>query len=186
MTSLMGIAALALCGAETKELVQYGDFEAEPAVLRKHFTEHGARGSLTYIRQQPGNNQCAKLMIPKIEKLKNGQLYVSSQFHYKMKGLKPGTVYKYSFDLTGTASKFIIQVRNAKWVPQKITVTNPPNQKGMYSLTPQNWTQFAGEFKTDTENSTFIISLWHSTQHGKMFYSAGDYVLIDNLSIQAK
>ena len=32
----------------------------------------------------------------------------------------------------------------------------------------------------------FFIGLWHNTRYGKMFYSIGDHILIDNISVQEK
>ena len=64
----------------------------------------------------------------------------------------------------------------------------PPQKKNaVYLDTGAEWTTYTGEFKTGEGGThVFTISLWHNTRYGKMFYSIGDHILIDNISIQEK
>ena len=189
LTLLFGMTAAVLGAAEAQNLVPNGDFEASPAELKKTFYETGNR--MTFIQEQPVNNHCAKVEITKfhIDKA-DGKQGASSQLNFKLKDLKPNTVYSFSFDLTGTAPRFMVGIKY-KGKQLKRTITAPEQQKkngvNFYLDTGAEWTTYAGEFKTEEGGDhVFTISLWHNTRYGKMFYSIGDYILIDNISVQEK
>ncbi len=184
LTLLFGMTAAVMGAAEAQNLVPNGDFEASPAELKKTFYETGNR--MTFIQEQPGNNHCAKVEITKfyIDKA-DGKQGASSQLNFKLKDLKPNTVYSFSFDLTGTAPRFMVGIKY-KGKQLKRTITSPVQKKNsVYLDTGAEWTTYTGEFKTG-EGGTheFFIGLWHNTRYGKMFYSIGDYILIDNISVQ--
>ena len=183
---LSGMTAAVLCAAEAPNLVPNGDFEAAPAELKKTFYETGNR--MTFIQEQPGNNHCAKVEITKFFTDKSdGKQGASSQLNFKLKDLKPNTTYRFSFDLTGTAPRFMVGIKyNGRQL--KRTITAPAQKKNsVYLDTGAEWTTYTGEFKTgEGGDHQFFIGLWHNTRYGKMFYSIGDHILIDNISVQEK
>jgi len=186
LTFWCGLTAAALCAAEVPNLVPNGDFEAAPTELKKTFYETGNK--MTFIQERPGNNHCAKVEITKfhIDKA-DGKQGVTSQLNFKLNDLKPDTEYRFSFDLTGTAPRFMVGIKyNGKQL--KRTITAPPQKKNsVYLDTGAEWTTYTGEFKTGEGGAhVFTIGLWHNTRYGKMFYSIGDYILIDNISVQEK
>ena len=185
LTFWCGMTAAVLGAAESKNLVPNGDFETDPVELRKTF--YGTGGRLTFIQEQPGNNHCAKVEIAKIYTDKDGRQGASSQLNFKLNDLKPETTYRFSFDLTGSAPRFMVLVKhNGKQL--KHTITAPIQKKNaVYLTTGTEWTTYSGEFKTNEGGIyVFSISLWHNTRYGKMFYSIGDYLLVDNISVQEK
>ena len=187
LTLLCGMVVAVLGAAEVQNLVPNGDFEAGPAELKKTFYETGNK--MTFIQEQPGNNRCAKVEITKfhIDKA-DGKQGASSQLNFKLNDLKPNTAYRFSFDLTGTAPRFLVGIKY-KGKQLKRTITAPPqkSKNPVYLETGSEWTTYTGEFKTGEGGThVFTISLWHNTRYGKMFYSIGDYILIDNISVQEK
>ena len=181
------MTAAVLCAAESQNLVPNGDFEASPTELKKTFYGTGG-GRMTFIQEKPGNNHCAKVEITKfVTDKSDGKLNASSALNIKLNDLKPETVYSFSFDLTGTAPRFMVVVKyDGKQI--KRTITTPAEKKNaVYLDAGAEWTTYAGEFKTGKAGAyTLVISLWHNTRYGKMFYSIGDYILIDNISVQEK
>ena len=50
-------------------------------------------------------------------------------------------------------------------------------------ITP-DWKEYSFRFRAVKGGRGIItLSMWHNTRYGKMFYSAGDYFLLDNMII---
>ncbi len=182
----LGMLAGAQAAVESDNLVPNGDFEANAVVLTKTFK--ASKGKLTFIQEQPGRNGCAKLEIVQIRTDQNGQESAHAQLQFTLNNLKPDTTYGISFDLTGTAPRFMLNVNTQEKKKINLTMTTPPQKKGSaYLETGTDWTQYAGKFKTvDAGTYKITISLWHNTKYGKMFYSVGDYILVDNITVHEK
>lgn len=186
LTSVFLICAvLSGTAAEQVNLVPVGNFEAEYAVIRKQIRSTGDGWKL--FKERPGDNTCAKLEIKKIYKNKDATLSTASTLNFTVKGLKPRTVYRVRFDLSGTAPSFLFLCREKASGNLKYNMITQKKKQGSYIPTPVDWRENIAEFTTKKGGEcTFTISLWHNTRYGRMFYSPGDYVLIDNIAVYKK
>ena len=177
-----GCFALMLAAfAETENLVKYGDFEAPPAALKKLFT---GKGKLSFIQEEPGDNHCAKVEIVKFSTDKFGQQNAHASISFGVSGLKPGVNYRFSFDLTGSAPRFLLTVREKEGDKLELKASAGKKKSGSYLEITPDWKEYSFRFKAVKGGRCIItMSMWHNTRYGKMFYSAGDYFLLDNITL---
>ena len=177
-----GCFALMLAAfAETENLVKHGDFEAPPAALKKLFT---GKGKLSFIQEEPGDNHCAKVEIVKFSTDKFGQQNAHASISFGVSGLKPGVNYHFSFDLTGSAPRFLLTVREKDGDKLELKASAGKKKPGTYLAITPDWKEYSFRFKAVKGGRCIItMSMWHNTRYGKMFYSAGDYFLLDNITL---
>ena len=178
------LLAMLCCGClftSAENLTPWGDFEASAESL-KPFVESKI-GLFSIVEENPGRNHCVKVAVKNIENRSDGELGVHSNAVFSLE-LEPNTRYYFTFDLKGTAPRFLIDVKEEKGRKLPLDVTPPPALKSSYYEMCSDWREYAGTFKTSQSGKVkLFVTLWHSTQYGKMFYAVGDYYLLDNLKL---
>ena len=179
-TFLFLMIATIACLAEPVNLVEKGDFEAPAKELAKLFS---GRGKLSFIQEEIGDNHCAKVEIAKMTKDDKGIETAAANIIVKIPGAKANRTYVISFDIMGTAPRFMLHV-NQKGVGRLDVKMLQPNKSATYYEITPDWKEIKGTFRPKQDGDCSItISLWHSTRYGKMFYSVGDYALVDNIEV---
>ena len=179
---LTGGVILPLFAAEPVNLFPPGNFEATPAVLRKNIRSTG--DGWVVFKEMPGRNHCAEIRIKKISKQKDGTSGVAAAMRITVAGLIPRQVYRIRFDISGTASSMLFLIHEKGGPDLKYETVNKRKKGGISHAVPVDWGEYIMEFSPRKSGiCTFEFSLWHNTRYGKMFYSPGDYVLIDNIAI---
>lgn len=169
-----------LCSGQN--LVSNGDFETAVPELSKIYK---GRGRLSFVKEEIGDNHCAKVEIVNFTKDKDGIETAAANILVPISNVKAGKTYCFSFEATGSAPRFLLLVKQ-KDVDLKVTMP-PKIKKGTYiELTP-DWKEYTGTFVAKNDGDCVMnISLWHSTRYGKLFYSIGDYALVDNIEVFEK
>ena len=175
--------AVFACMAESGNLVEKGDFEAPAKELAKLYS---GRGKVSFIQEEIGDNRCAKVEIVKMTKDDKGIETAAANIVVKVPGAKANRTYVFSFDIMGTAPRFMLHV-NQKGAGRLDVKMLQPNKNATYYVLTPDWKEIQGTFRPRQDGDcTITISLWHSTRYGKMFYSVGDYALVDNIEVVEK
>ena len=163
-------------------LTPLGDFEA-PAESLKPFVG-STFPKMSIVMEEPGRNHCVKVEIASIDQRSDGEQGVHANVIFKL-ALKPNTNYHFSFDLKGTAPRFLVELREKEGRKLPFTMNPAPPLKSSYYEVTADWKEYSGSFRTnDCGDVQLFVTLWHNTFYGKMFYAIGDYVLLDNLMVK--
>lgn len=178
------MVAACCMGAEPANIVPDGNMEASEKQLRQQFLQKAGR--LTFVKEEIGDNHCAKMEMTNIVKNPiTGIETANANMHVLLPGLKAGKTYGISFDLTGSALRFMLHILRkggGKFQPKMLP---PEKSNAVYLEVTADWKEYACTFKVPEEGEYMLnFSLWHSTRYGKMFYSIGDFLLIDNIVVR--
>ena len=185
-SSLIFIIVLAAISTIASDnLVQYGDFEAPTSELAKHVSHRF--GKLSFVQEHPGDNHCAKVEITQITRGKDGTDGTHANILCRFDA-KPSTTYCFSFDLKGTAPRFMVAVQEQGGSKLPFVLQSTLKVGASYYEICRDWTRYEGTFTTKTKpvKCDLVVTLWHNTLYGKMFYDVGEYFLIDNIKIWRK
>ena len=178
------LLALAICPLylfAAENLTPFGNFEAPASELKPFVTSTFAK--MSFVQEHPGDNHCVKVEVKTISQNKDGTQGVHANVICKVQ-LEPNTNYHISFDLKGTAPRFLIDLREEDGRKQSLHFQHEPPVKTAYHEIIGDWKEYSGTFRTNKGGqSQLFVTLWHNTYYGKMFYSVGDYFLLDNLKI---
>lgn len=179
-----------LCFAATtvlaaENLAHYGDFEAPPSELARLVSHRF--GKLSFVQEHPGDNHCAKVEITQITRGKDGTDGTHANIACPFDAM-PSTDYCFSFDLKGTAPRFMVSVQEQGGAKPSIAMASSLRVGSVYYEICRDWTRYEGSFRTGAKpgRCVLVVTLWHNTLYGKMFYDIGDFFLIDNVKIRRK
>ena len=171
-----------ICAEARENLTPLGDFEA-PAEMLKTFVGSTFR-KMSIVMEEPGRNHCVKVEITAIEQRNDGEQGVHANAIFTLH-LEPNTDYRFSFDLKGTAPRFLVDLREQNGKKLPFTLNPAPPLKSSYYEITGDWKEYCGSFRTGASGEVLLfITLWHNTFYGKMFYAVGDYILLDNLKVE--
>lgn len=170
-----------MCIAIAENLTPYGDFEAEQSELKQNVKCGFER--LSFIKETPGDNHCAKVEITKVSPSSDGMEGVHANIVCSFKA-KPNTKYQLAFDMKGVAPRFLIAVQEETGNKPAVSLQDKYRIGASYYEIFKDWTEYSGSFRTTKGGKcTLTVTLWHNTIYGKMFYAIGDFFLIDNIRI---
>lgn len=176
------LLAGAICAVAGENLTPLGDFEA-PAEMLKPFVSSTFR-KMSIVMEEPGRNHCVKVEITAIEQRNDGEQGAHANAIFTLR-LEPNTDYRFSFDLKGTAPRFLVDLREKAGKRLPFTLTPAPPLKSSYYEITADWKEYSGSFRTGASGEVrLFVTLWHNTSYGKMFYAVGDYLLLDNLKVE--
>ena len=179
--ALLALAICQLYSVAAENLTPYGNFEAPASELKPFVTSTFAK--MSFVQEHPGDNHCVKVEITKISQNKDGTQGVHANVICKF-SLEPDTSYHFSFDLKGSAPRFLIDLKEEDGRKLVLKFIPEPPVKTAYHEIIGDWKEYKGTFRTQKGGqSQLFVTLWHNTYYGKMFYSVGDYFLLDNLKI---
>ena len=165
-----------------ENLTPLGDFEA-PAESLKPFVGSTFR-KMSIVMEELGRNHCVKVEVASIEQRNDGEQGVHANAIF-MLALEPNSNYRFSFDLKGTAPRFLLDLREKNGRKLPVTMTPAPPLKSSYYEVTGDWKEYSGTFRTEASGDVkLFVTLWHNTFYGKMFYTVGDYILLDNLKVK--
>ena len=180
LCSLLLLAGGYLLAGEN--LAPFGGFES-PADSLKPFVG-STFPKMSIVMEEPGRNHCVKVEIASIDQRSDGEQGVHANVIFKL-ALKPNTNYHFSFDLKGTAPRFLVELREKEGRKLPFTLNPAPPLKSSYYEVTADWKEYNGSFRTDDCGDVqLFVTLWHNTFYGKMFYAVGDYFLLDNLMVK--
>ncbi|MBN2642329.1 MAG: carbohydrate binding domain-containing protein [Victivallales bacterium] len=99
--------------------------------------------------------------------------------------VKPNTTYRFSFEVKGNGLR--ITPRAIEWTGDDLWKNRKALKPSLNVFkAPQEWQKFSGTFTTGPEakSAVFGLSFWWDTQYGPMIYKPGDFILIDNLTLE--
>ena len=186
---LSGILSRAGAGLFGGNLVKHGDF-TQLKNLNGHAKTNGGRASL--FTEDYTWNKCAKLEIDKVVKtVKNTELTAACIWlgcDSKRGGfpVKPNKTYRFSVELKGSRP-FPVSVNANLWDEGKGVWQGKAVRSSLGSVNiSSEWKKYSGTFKTGKKSAkaALQIQMWHDTQYGPHRFKVGDYVLIDNVTVE--
>ena len=178
-----------LLGAEAQNLIKEGDF-SRLKKLDGYAMTNGGKASV--FTEEFTWNKCVRLEIDKVVKTpKNTELTAACIWlgcHSKLGGfpVKPNTTYRFSVELKG-CRPFPVGVSVNLWDEGKGVWhgRKASSSVGTVNVTTE-WKKYSGTFKTGakTAKAALMIQMWFDTLYGPARYKKGDYVLIDNVTVE--
>ncbi|MBE6370440.1 MAG: hypothetical protein E7055_00005 [Lentisphaerae bacterium] len=183
------ILSIAVAGLFGENLVKQGDF-TQLKNLNGHAMTNGGRASV--FTEDYTWNKCAKLEIDKVVKTaKNTELTAACIWlgcDSKNGGfpVKPDTTYRFTVELKGSRPLRVTIGANL-WEAGKGVWQGKAVRSSIGSVNiSSEWKKYSGTFKTGKKSAkaALQIQMWHDTQYGPHKFKVGDYVLIDNVTVE--
>ncbi|MBQ9367271.1 MAG: carbohydrate binding domain-containing protein, partial [Victivallales bacterium] len=141
-------------------------------------------------------NRCLKVELAKITE-KDGAKRINIALYFGRSGkqpgfkVKPNSIYQFSFEAKGTASRASTKAVTYKGAGNSIWSEGRENAVSSLGSFPveKEWKTYRGTFKTgpNAERASLVISLWGDSSQEKTFnWKVGDYLLLDNLRVIEK
>lgn len=191
MNKIFAIASGLLCATAlfADNLIRNGNFDQPmtPECRIDNTAEKHAKVSL--FTEDLTWNKCAKFELLSILNISGREqvgatvVFGGDKFGFPV---KPDTVYTFSFEVKGNGASSIT-TRALEWTGTDFWKDRNPLKMSLGGFkAPAEWQKFSGTFKTSPNAKTAVIGLsfWWDTQYGPMKYSIGEFILIDNVTVE--
>jgi Carbohydrate family 9 binding domain-like/Carbohydrate binding domain len=166
-------------------LIKNSDGDAKNFRIEYRSTAGSKHMTLSKFTEDLTWNNCIKLKIDKFygDKKVNGGVMCGGEKTIAGFPVKPNTVYKFSIEIKGTASR--CSVSAIQWNGPRYYKDRTRVKSNIGAIKVQkDWVKYTGTFKTTAKakRAALYIQMWGNAKY--RYYKEGDYLLIDKVTVE--